>query len=245
MVIPQIVKQSLAEAFGAFTLLVIGAGSILTATATNPGGDNLIVIAFAHGLAIFIGVSAVGHISGAHFNPAVTFGFLIARKIQPLTAVAYWGSQLLGAIIGVLVLSLIFSGAGDMTDMYNAAESTNFGATALHGDLSPAIGILIEAVLTFILVFVIFQVAVDENGPSTIAPIAIGMTITLAALMAGPLTGAALNPARAFGPALISGYWTEHYVYWIGPLLGGGLGALFATYVIQHKDAEAEDTTAD
>ena len=100
----------------------------------------------------------------------------------------------------------------------------NLGVPALHGDVSVPIGILIEAVMTFILVFVIFQVAVDENGPSTIAPIAIGMTITLTALMSGPLTGAALNPARAFGPALVSGYWTDHYVYWIGPLLGGGIG---------------------
>lgn len=231
--VPEIVKQSLAEAFGAFVLLLIGAGSILTAAATNPGGDNLIVIAFAHGLAIFIGVSAVGHVSGGHFNPAVTFGFLITGKIQPLTAVAYWGSQVLGGIIGVLILSAVFSGAGDLTDLSNAAESTNLGATALHGDVSPAIGILIEAAVTFILVFVIFQVAVDENGPSTIAPLAIGMTITLTALMAGPLTGASLNPARSFAPALIAGYWTNHYVYWIGPLLGGGIGALAAAYLMQ------------
>ena len=233
MQIPEIVKLSLAEAFGAFVLLLIGAGSILTATATNPGGDNLIVIAFAHGLAIFIGVSAVGHVSGGHFNPAVTFAFLITGKIQPLTALAYWGSQLLGGIIGVLILSAVFSGAGDLTDLANSAESTNLGATALHGDVSPAAGILIEAALTFILVFVIFQVAVDEKGPGMIAPLAIGMTITLGALMGGPLTGAALNPARAFAPALIAGYWTNHFVYWIGPLLGGGLGALAAAYLMQ------------
>lgn len=233
MQIPEIVKLSLAEAFGAFVLLLMGAGSILTATATNPGGDNLIVIAFAHGFAIFIGVSAVGHVSGAHFNPAVTFGFLIAGKIRPLTALAYWGSQLLGGIVGVLILSAVFSGAGDLTDLANAAESTNLGATALHGDVSPAIGILIEAALTFILVFVIFQVAIDENGPSAIAPIAIGMTITLAALMGGPLTGASLNPARSFAPALISGYWTNHYIYWIGPLIGAGIGALAASYLMQ------------
>ena len=106
----------------------------------------------------------MGHVSGGHFNPAVTFGFLITGKIQPLTAVAYWGSQLLGGIIGVLILSAVFSGAGDLTDLSNAAESTNLGATALHGDVSPAIGILIEAAVTFILVFVIFQVAVDETA---------------------------------------------------------------------------------
>ena len=235
MQIPGILKMSVAEAFGAFVLLLIGAGSIMTATATSPGGDNLIVIAFAHGLAIFIGVSAVGHISGGHFSPAVTFGFLVAGKIAPLTALAYWGSQLLGGIIGVLVLNIAFTGGGDMTDLANAVESTNLGATALHGDVTPAMGILIEAALTFILVFVIFQVAVDENGPGMIAPLAIGMTITLGALMGGPLTGAALNPARAFAPALVAGYWTDHYVYWIGPLVGGGIGALAASYIMQGK----------
>ena len=233
MKIPEIVKQSLAEAFGVFVLLLIGAGSILTATATTPESNNLLAIAFAHGFAIFIGVSAVGHVSGAHFNPAVTFGFLITGKIAPLTAVAYWGSQLLGAILGVLILSVVFSGAGDMTDMKSAAEATNLGATALHGDISPAIGILIEAALTFILMFVIFQVAVDENRPGMIAPLAIGMTITVATLMGGPLTGASLNPARTFGPALLSGYWTDHYVYWIGPLIGASLGALAAGYLMQ------------
>ena len=233
MEIPQIAKQSIAEAFGAFVLLVIGAGSILTATATAPEFNSLLAIAFAHGLAIFIGVAAVGHISGGHFNPAVTFGFLITGKIAPLAAVAYWGSQLLGAVIGVLLLSVVFSGSSDVNVMGYAAEATNLGVPALHGDVSVPIGILIEAVMTFILVFVIFQVAVDENGPSTIAPIAIGMTITLTALMSGPLTGAALNPARAFGPALVSGYWIDHYVYWIGPLLGGGIGALVAAYLMQ------------
>ncbi len=233
MDVPEIVKQSIAEAFGALVLLLIGAGSILTATATAPESNSLLLIAFAHGLAIFIGVSAVGHISGGHFNPAVTFGFLITRKIAPLTAVAYIGSQLLGAIIGVLILRVIFSGGESVSAMGYAAEVTNLGVPALHGDVSVPIGILIEAALTFILVFVIFQVAVDEKGPSTIAPIAIGLTITLGALMGGPLTGAALNPARAFGPALVSGYWTDHYVYWIGPLLGGGLGALLAAYVMQ------------
>ena len=235
MALPEIAKQSIAEAFGAFVLLVIGAGSILTATATAPESNSLLAVAFAHGFAIFIGVSAVGHVSGAHFNPAVTFGFLITGKIAPLAAVAYWGSQLLGAVIGVLLLSVVFSGAGDMTDMKSAAEATNMGATALHGDVSPLTGILIEAVLTFILMFVIFQVAIDEKGPSTIAPIAIGMTITIAAIMGGPLTGASLNPARTFGPALIAGYWTDHYVYWIGPLIGATLGALTAAHLMQGK----------
>ena len=175
----------------------------------------------------------MGHVSGAHFNPAVTFGFLITRKIRPLTAVAYWGSQLLGGILGVLVLSVVFGGAGDMTDLANSAESTNYGATALHGDVSPFVGILIEAALTFVLVFVIFQVAVDEKGPAMIAPLAIGMTVALAAMVGGPLTGGSLNPARSFAPALIAGYWTDHYVYWIGPFIGAGLGALVSAHIMQ------------
>ena len=229
MNVPEIAKQSIAEAFGAFVLLVIGAGSVLTATAMND--SNPLLIAFAHGLAIFIGVAAVGHISGAHFNPAVTFGFLITGKIAPRQALAYVGSQLLGAIIGVVVLRVIFSGAESA--MGSAAETANLGVPHLYGDVSVPVGILIEAVLTFFLVFVIFQVAVDSKGPASIAPVAIGMTITLGALMGGPLTGAALNPARAFGPALISGYWADHYVYWIGPLLGGGLGALVSAHVLQ------------
>jgi aquaporin Z len=210
-----------------FILIFIGAGAIMTSTATG-GATGLTGIALAHGLAIFIGVAAMGHVSGAHINPAVTIGFLITRRIPVLNGGVYIVAQLVGAIIGALVLRAAFTS--------EIVAASSLGTPALGPGVTMMAGILLEAILTFILVTVIFQTAGHPQGPKVIAPLAIGFTITLDILMGGPLTGAAMNPARAFGPALVGGYWANHIVYWIGPIAGGALAALVAHHILQRDE---------
>ena len=199
-------RPCLAEAIGTFTLIFIGIGAIKA----DPG---LLGIALAHGLAIAVMVSATGHISGGHLNPAVTFGLLVGGKISLNDAVLYWISQLAGATVAAFVCIGLFSKAVVVA-----------GTPALNG-IDPLPGIVIEAIVTFFLVFVVYGTAVDERGPK-IGGLAIGLTIAMGILFAGPLTGGAINPARVFGPALAASNWTNHYVYWLGPMIGGALAGL-------------------
>jgi MIP family channel proteins len=154
------------------------------------------------------------HISGGQFNPAVTFGLMIGGHMTLEKALRYWGAQILGAFVAALICLGLFGRDVVVT-----------GTPQLAINLSGMQGILVEAILTFFLVFVVYGTAVDERSKgAAVAGIAIGATITLDILFGGPLTGAAMNPARAFGPALASWFWHDHYVYWIGPLIGGSLG---------------------
>jgi aquaporin TIP len=201
--------RSWAEFVGTFALVFAGMGAIAV-------GAELVGVALAHGLAIAVMASAVGHISGGHFNPAVTFGFVVTRRIAPSLAGAYVVAQLLGAIVAALALRAFYPEGVDL----------DAGVPQLSG-VSAGAGMGIEAVLTFFLVWVIFATAADPRGAfKSIAGLAIGLTITLDILAAGPLTGAAMNPARAFGPELVQGVWDDFLVYWIGPLAGAGLAAL-------------------
>jgi aquaporin TIP len=205
-------QRGVAEFVGAFALVFVGAGSIAV-------GAGLVGIAFAHGLVIAVMASAVGHISGGHFNPAVTFGFLITGRMAPSLAIVYWISQLAGAVLGALVLELVLPD--------DIADAVKLGAPVLATEIGAGAGLLIEIVLTFFLVWVIFATAADPRGTfKSIAGLAIGFTITLDILMGGPLTGAAMNPARAFGPELVAAEWGDAWVWYLGPLIGGGLAAL-------------------
>jgi aquaporin Z len=208
------VRRGVAEFVGSFALTFVGAGAI----AVTAGGD-LVAIALAHGLVIAVMASAVGHISGGHFNPAVTFGFLVARRIDPALALVYWVAQMVGAVLGALMLVLLVPD--------NLTEPVNLGVPALGEGVGAGAGFAIEAILTFFLVWVIFASAADPRGTfKSIAGLAIGFTITLDILIGGPLTGAAMNPGRAFGPQLVDGYWSDWWVWYLGPLLGGGAAAL-------------------
>jgi aquaporin TIP len=211
-------RRGAAEFVGAFALVFVGAGSIMVGT-----GD-LVGVALAHGLAIAVMASAVGHISGGHFNPAVTFGFLITRRITAMLAVVYWVAQFLGALVGALLLLWIYPD--------RITDGTNIGAPALAEEISVGAGFVVEMILTFLLVWVIFATAADPRGSFvSIAGLAIGLTITIAVLMGGPLTGAAINPSRAFGPQLVAGFWDDAWLWYIAPLLGGGLAALAYEYI--------------
>src|SRR5215510_11045494 len=230
-------RRGFAEFVGTFTLIFIGAGSIMSLTkllepATNGsaqalgvyGSLTLVSVALAHGLAIGVMASAVGHISGGHFNPAVTFGFFITRRLAPTLALVYWSVQFLGATAAALLLRWFYPAS--------VRATTHMGAPSLAGGISVWQGVVIEGVLTFFLVWVIFATAADPGGTfKSIAGLAIGFTITLDIYIGGPYTGAAMNPARAFGPDLVQNIWSDAWVWWVGPLAGGALAALLYEYL--------------
>jgi aquaporin TIP len=205
-------RRGTAELVGAFALTFAGAGAILT-------GADLVGVALAHGLVIAVMASAVGHISGGHFNPAVTFGFLLTRRIDPLLAGVYVVSQLVGSAVAALLLRWIYPS--------EIVDARSLGAPVLNEQVGVGAGFAVEAILTFFLVWVIFATAADPRGAfKSIAGLAIGLTITLDVLMGGPLTGAAMNPARAFGPQLAGNVWSDGWLWYIAPLVGGGAAAL-------------------
>ena len=213
-------QKLVAEFIGTFALIFFGAGSICAERFLyGTSGPGFLGIALAHGLAIGLMVSAVGHISGGHFNPAVTIGLWVVKRINTLDALAYWAAQLLGATAAAYLLRSLVP-----EDTWRAVA---LGTPMLARDFSVRDGMILEGLMTFFLVFVVFATAVDEKGAwRSIAGFGIGLTITMGILTGGPLTGAALNPARAFGPALASAHWAHHGVYWVGPLAGGFLAGL-------------------
>ena len=217
-------RKLVAEAIGPFALVFAGAGSIVLAAGNANIG--LIEIALAHGLAIALLISALGHISGGHFNPAVTAGFWVTRRISTTLAIGYVLAQLTGGILGALALTLLFP--------EGLREAANLGTPALGPgvDFGKAVGI--EIILTFFLVMVIFGTAVDRRS-ANLGGLAIGLTITMDILAAGPLTGAVMNPARALGPALLTGTWDDHLVWWIGPVIGGVIAAMVYHYLFSEE----------
>jgi MIP family channel proteins len=221
--VPRIGKALIAEAIGTFALSFVGvlAISAVGVVGAPAGVANLASIGLAHGLTIAVMIAALGAISGGHFNPAVTFGFVVTGRMTPVTGLFYWVAQLVGATIaGLLLLGIVGSAA------------VANGTPNLDPKVSPVNGIVVEAVLTFFLVLVIFGTAVDERAPKSVFPLAIGLTVALDIMAGGPLTGASMNPSRTFGPALASGMWSNHLVYWIGPLLGGAAAALLEHFVL-------------
>jgi MIP family channel proteins len=224
-------QKLLAEFIGTFLFVFIGAGSICADQAMKAAGGSgigLIGIALAHGLAMAIVITSVGHISGGHINPAVTIGFWVTRKMSTLLALGYWIAQLLGAALAAFVLAHVISptiwgpvalGTPDLTDF-----------TRFHG-------IILEGVMTFFLVFVVFATAVDPKGAfNKVAGFAIGLTFSADILVGGPFTGASMNPARSFGPALVANHWNNHGVYWAGPLIGGVIAGWIYDRFLLKKD---------
>ena len=219
-------KKLVAEAVGAFTLIFVGPGSVMLATANS--NVTLVGVALAHGIAIAVMVSALGAVSGGHFNPAVTIAMWVTRRIETFAAVGYIVAQCLGGILGGLAL-LVFFPEG-------LRSAANLATPALGPGIDFARGVGIEAILTFFLVIVIFGTAVDGRAPK-LGGIAIGLTISMDILAGGPLTGAAMNPVRALGPALAAGSWDNHLVYWIGPTVGAVVAALLYHYVFLEEPA--------
>jgi aquaporin Z len=228
-------QQAVAEFVGTFTLIFIGAGSIIAVGAAGGGngGAGLVTIAIAHGLAIATMVSAIGHVSGGHLNPAVTIAAAVTRKIRVDHAVGYLVAQLAGAIAAAGILRGALPGS--------AWRAAKLGTPLLASGFSAGRGVLIEAVLSFLLIWVIFATAVDTEGAfGKIAGLAIGFVVLMDIMMGGPFTGAAMNPARSLGPALVGHYGTKEWVYWVGPIAGGVAAALVYDFtMIRPRSARA------
>jgi MIP family channel proteins len=210
-----------AEFLGTFALVFFGEGAICADQFLHGAGSlGVLGIAAAHGLAIAAMFAAFAQVSGAHFNPAVTIGFWVTKRISTLDVLLYWATQLAAAIAAAFVLKAIVP-----EDTWRAVA---LGTPEMIRDLPRLSAMILEALATFFFVLVFFATAVDE-GQSTsrsIAGFAIGLTFALGVMVAGPFTGGALNPARALGPALASAHWANWGVYWVGPLAGGFLAGL-------------------
>ena len=218
---------AVAEFVGPFTLVVAGVGAIISTQNLSDGG-NLVAVALAHGLAIGLMVAALGQVSGGHFNPAVTLSMLATGQIAITRAISYIIAQVLGATAGAGVLTLIFPALGPMG---RNNPGVNLGLPGLGPDVSLSGALIMEAVMTFFLVLVIFGTVIDPRGPKAIAPLAIGLIITMDILTGGRITGAAMNPARALGPAIVQQDFSNWWIYWVGPIIGGLIAAFAYTSI--------------
>ncbi len=222
-------RALLAEAAGTFLFFVIGAGSIVADKMTS-GGIGIVGIALAHGLALAVAVSMFGAISGGHFNPAVTLGVAVAGRHPRERILTYWAAQAVGAIAAGGFLRLAFD------HVPAAVDATHLGTPVLAPGLSIGTAVAVELVLTVFLLWAVFGTAVSPNAPR-IAGFGIGLTVAADILVGGPLTGAAMNPARWLGPAVAAGFFNDWYVYLVGPLVGGIVAGLTYKYLFA-SDAE-------
>jgi aquaporin NIP len=214
---PGLLRRAVAEGLAAFALVFAGCGAIVT-NATHNGALGAVGVSLVFGLVIMAMIYATGHLSGAHINPAVTVAFTLTRHFPARDALAYIAGQLTGATAAALVLAAAWSGS-----------PASLGATV------PSVGsgtaLLYETLLSAFLMFVIISVATDTRAVGAAAALAIGATVGLDALFGGPITGASMNPARSFGPALASGQWHGFWIYLLGPLLGAALGAFAYEFI--------------
>ena len=217
-----ILGAAIAELVGTFILVfggtAVAVGAILARPTAGAPYDSL-AIALAFGLALAIVVAAIGHVSGAHVNPAVTLGMAAARRFPWNYTPIYVAAQLVGAVLAALATWLTFGGAG-------ARSEAKLAGTYPAGGVGDLQAFAVELFITFILVFVVIAVATDERAPAAIAPIAVGFALAVGVFIAGPVTGGAVNPARALGPMLVAGDLTSAWLYILGPIIGGVLAAL-------------------
>lgn len=211
-----IVRALTAEFLGTFGLVFIATGSIVT-DVMRPGSVGLLGVALSQAMVLSVLVTAFMRISGAHFNPAVTVGLWLANRVDAKTAGSYIATQLVAAVAASFIVLAVFPQA--------SVQAVQSGTPMIASELGMVDAILIEAILTFILMSAIYGTVVSPESPP-VGGFAIGVVLLFAILVAGPLTGSALNPARAFGPALVAGAWTGHAAYWIGPLVGGATAAV-------------------
>jgi aquaporin TIP len=220
------VRPLTAEFIGTFGLVFIGGGSVVVNEASSALG--LPGVALAHATVLAVMVTALMRISGAHFNPAVTLGLWLTNKIKAKDAGLYVLTQLIAAVVAALLIKELLPAV--------AGEISGYGTPRIAGHVNLIQAILIEAILTFFLVSAVFGTAVSSEAPSGIGGFGIGLVLLFDILVGGPLTGAAMNPARAFGPAAVAGEWVGQGAFWIGPLLGGAAAALVWGKVLLPKE---------
>ncbi len=225
-----------AEAIATYALVFFGPLAIILSVVAFGDGlsiESIIMISLAHGAAIGLMVYAFGHISGAHINPAVTIPMMITKKISVADGIGYIIFQLIGAVVAAFSLKAILPEIG---------AKVNFGTQGGPSELlnnSVMAGITVEIILTFFLVTVIFLTAVHKKAPAGIHGISIGGMVFLLHLVGVPLTGASMNPARTFGPAVVSGFWELHWLYWVAPIIGGIIAGVIMNYIFVNN-AEPE-----
>jgi MIP family channel proteins len=218
-------RPCLAEFLGTFYLCFAGIGAILCNTPAVGGNPGLLGIALAHGLALSIAINVFGGESGGHLNPAVTAGFLVTGRIAPGLAGAYVIAQLLGATTAAGICRVIFPA--------EAVSAANLGIPLPAAWATTNTVLLTEFILTFLLMTSVFGTAVDERGRNVkIGAFGIGLTVTFDILCGGPITGASMNPARSFGPALEMMHWDFHWMYWVAPIAGACAAALLYENVL-------------
>eukprot|EP00056_Hartaetosiga_gracilis_P009245 m.132100 g.132100 ORF g.132100 m.132100 type:complete len:314 (-) comp13085_c0_seq6:247-1188(-) len=236
-------RSAIAEFIAVIIFVFVGVGSVISTNiastvdesnssaaaevASSCGGVSAItIIALTHGFAIAVLASSIGHISGGHINPAVSFAMMLTGNISIIRGLIYMALQIVAGALGAALLALC-----------TPSEFRQDWQHELHADITPIQGFIIEVVLTFFLLFTIFGNAVDKRGNSTLAPFLIGLAVATDHFMAVPLTGASMNPARSFGPAFIHGDYLKHYyIYWFGPLVGATGAAFVYRLVFQHGD---------
>jgi MIP family channel proteins len=224
------IRHFAAEFVGIFALVFVGGAALINAQSRGSGA-GLLEVALAHGLVLAVMVTATMRISG-HFNPAVTLGFLITRRIEPVMGGVYIVAQLLGAMLAAYALRALFPEADAM--------AARLGGQAVASTITGGQAIGLEALATFFLVFTVFGTAVDPNAPR-VGGLAIGLTVAADILAIGPLTGASMNPARSFGPAVASGIFEGQVVYWTGPIVGGLAAALLYDTLFLRRGVEPVD----
>ncbi len=208
-------KKYMAEFVGTFALVFIAAGSVCADFYLRQAGGQglgLLGISIAFGIVVIAVIYATSYVSGSHVNPAVTVSFWITKRMEPNTAIMYIISQIAGASLAGLALKTLFP---------DAAKTVYLGTCVLAPGVSIARGVLMEFIISFLLIFTIYGTLVDKRASAGFAGIAVGLVVLFGAMIGGTISGGAMNPARVFGPALASGQFTHHYVWWIGPILGG------------------------
>jgi MIP family channel proteins len=229
-----LVGAAIAELVGTFILVfggtAVAVGAILARPTAGPAYDSL-AVALAFGLVLAAVVAAVGHVSGAHVNPAVTIGMAAAKKFPWNYAPIYVGAQLVGAVLAALATWLTFGGP--------ARSEAKLAATYPAQGVGDLQAFIVEILITFILVFVVMAVATDDRAPAAVAPISVGFALAVGVFIAGPVTGGSVNPARSLGPMLVAGDLTSVWLYILGPIIGGVLGALLYERVMAQSEAPA------
>jgi MIP family channel proteins len=229
-------QKLFAELIGTFGVVFVATGAIcadqyLRAAGSSPLGP--LGCALAYGLAVAVMVSAFGHISGAHLNPAITVALWVTRRVGTLTGLCYCVAQLAGALAGAALLAAILPDT--------LWRPVGLGTPSLTTDFTRAHGMLLEGVLTFFVVLVAFAKTLDARGLSQhVAAFAIGLAVAAGGVVGGPFTGAAMNPARVFGPALVAHHWQNHGVYWLGPLFGACLAGVLYDRLFLREHAAAK-----
>jgi MIP family channel proteins len=228
-----VLGSAIAELIGTFILVFTGCtvavAAILQRSTAGPAFYDSLAVALAFGLALTVIVAAIGHVSGAHVNPAVTLGLAVTNKFSWQYVPIYIGAQLVGAIVGAIAVWICYG--------ETAREAAALAATFPTDGVGDIRALLAEIMVTFVLVFVIISVATDERAPAGVAPLAVGFALACGVLIAGPITGGSLNPARTLGPMIVAGQFSAVWVYIVGPIVGAVLAAVVYDRFVSQADA--------